>query len=387
MKILFVTEMIFAPKQGAQAMASAHFETLKQMYGSGNVDLVYINLPNTGSENGSAEYTYVQSQSSKIAHIINSFSGRPYFVSVKAQNQVVRKVAEGGYDLVWFDNVYFGGIARDIRNLNPQVKIVSYSHDVQIQRELRFYYSTHNFKHLMLSIKGIVAGEEAMMQTADAKFLLTKRDKTLTEYIYSNAKNLHILPVYFKDFARSFEPNEDAKQRDSNINLLFVGSHYRPNIEAAQWFALNVMPLLPPDFRFYIVGNGLEKVASLRSLQDDCIRLIGTCEDLNDWYRISDIVVGPILSGSGMKTKVAEALMFGRPFVGTDEALVGYEQTDACIRSNTAEEFAEAIQGLVRIGDLGFSPDRRKDFERFYSSEAAEAIISSCISDVFEQGA
>lgn len=387
MRVLFVTEMIYAPKQGAQAMAHAHFETLKQLYGPDNVDLVYIDLPNTGRDGVPAECTYVESQSSKFEHMINSFSGRPYFISAKAQNQVVKKAVDGDYDLVWFDNVYFGGIAREIRNLSPKVKIVSYSHDVQIQRELRFYYRTHNFKHLMLSVKGIVAGEEAMMQTADAKFLLTQRDKALTEYIYSSANNLHILPVYFKDFARSFEPVKDAKPADGTINLLFVGSHYRPNIEAAEWFSINVMPLLPMDYCFYIVGNGLEKVDELQNLSDDRIKLIGTCQDLNDWYCSSDIVVGPILSGSGMKTKVAEALMFGRPFVGTDEALVGYEQTDACIRCNTAEEFAQAIQGLVHEGNLGFSTDRRNDFERFYSSDAAAAVISSRISVLFEQGA
>ena len=38
---------------------------------------------------------------------------------------------------------------------------------------------------------------------------------------------------------------------------------------------------------------------------------------LETWYEKADVVISPIFLGSGMKTKTAEALMYGKPILGT----------------------------------------------------------------------
>ena len=49
--------------------------------------------------------------------------------------------------------------------------------------------------------------------------------------------------------------------------------------------------------------------------------------------------------GSGMKSKTAEALMYGKPILGTKEAFEGYDTDPAKVGAlcNTATEFIETI--------------------------------------------
>ena len=48
-----------------------------------------------------------------------------------------------------------------------------------------------------------------------------------------------------------------------------------------------------------------------------------------------------------MKVKIAEALMYDKPIIGTAEALEGYERTNSIVVCNTASEFVSAIRTLA----------------------------------------
>ena len=42
------------------------------------------------------------------------------------------------------------------------------------------------------------------------------------------------------------------------------------------------------------------------------VEVVGSVDDLGIWYVNSFFTIAPIFDGSGMKTKVAESLMFGK---------------------------------------------------------------------------
>ena len=82
----------------------------------------------------------------------------------------------------------------------------------------------------------------------------------------------------------------------------------------------------------------------MEELREDLTRnnvtVVGSVENLDEWYNKADLVVGPIFKGEGMKTKTCEALMYGKRYLGTDEALEGYEGTtiDAIQRTSLSKE-------------------------------------------------
>lgn len=66
--------------------------------------------------------------------------------------------------------------------------------------------------------------------------------------------------------------------------------------------------------RICIVGHGVEEMRS-RLERPGKVEVVGPVDGLDEWYLNARAVVAPIFDGSGMKTKIAEALMFGKRIV------------------------------------------------------------------------
>jgi len=82
-------------------------------------------------------------------------------------------------------------------------------------------------------------------------------------------------------------------------------------------------------------------------------------------------VVLPIISGSGMKTKTCEALMYGKRIFGTDEAFEGYGEVERaeCVRCSSADDFVTAINEYLQRDIPSFSPAARRYFSENFSTD------------------
>ena len=82
-----------------------------------------------------------------------------------------------------------------------------------------------------------------------------------------------------------------------------------------------------------------------------------------------------LFRSAGMKVKTAEALSFGKIFVGTDESLIGYRELagdllgNSIFVCNSKEEFARAINSCDFRN--GFSLENYEFFLKNYSVKAA----------------
>ena len=77
-----------------------------------------------------------------------------------------------------------------------------------------------------------------------------------------------------------------------------------------------------------------------------------------------------------MKAKIAEALMYDKPIIGTAEALEGYERTNSIVVCNTASEFVSAIRTLATSPALTGS--RRLFLDR-YSFDATLPLFKTLL--------
>ena len=121
-----------------------------------------------------------------------------------------------------------------------------------------------------------------------------------------------------------------------------------------------------------IVGKGFEKLK--RELERaGKVEVVGGVDALAEWYRNAHFVVAPIFDGSGMKTKVAEALMYGKKVVGTPEAFSGYEDVadKAGWVCESVDEFVAAIGLAQETITRGFDRELRAIYVREYSFGAA----------------
>ncbi|WP_186384030.1 glycosyltransferase [Methylobacterium dankookense] len=105
-------------------------------------------------------------------------------------------------------------------------------------------------------------------------------------------------------------------------SLGFIGHGNDPNLFSISKFAHAWSDSWKEEFpTLFIAGeicNSLENF-SLRG-----VRLVGYVDRVETFYEQMDIIVAPMLMGSGLKMKVAEALSMGMPVIGTRIAFEGF---------------------------------------------------------------
>ena len=109
-------------------------------------------------------------------------------------------------------------------------------------------------------------------------------------------------------------------------------------------FIKEVMPHINAEL--IIVGKGMDQFKEKFELTEN-VKVFGFVEDLSAFYYDASIVIAPIYSGGGMKTKIAEAMMYGKTILGTKEAFEGYERLkDVTLECNNADDFIDYISKL-----------------------------------------
>ncbi len=112
---------------------------------------------------------------------------------------------------------------------------------------------------------------------------------------------------------------------------VFTGQmDYSPNIDAVQWFAADILPLVRkahPGARFAIVGRApAEDVRALAVLPG--VTVTGEVPDVRPWLAAADAVVAPLLLARGVQNKLLEAMAMARPVVASAAAATGIDALD-----------------------------------------------------------
>lgn len=146
------------------------------------------------------------------------------------------------------------------------------------------------------------------------------------------------------ELASPFAPGERA--------LVFTGAmDYWPNIDAAVWFAREVLPALrrrDPAIRFYVVG--MNPGPAVRALAGNAATVVtGRVADVRPYLRYAAAVVAPLRVARGVQNKVLEAMAMARPVVATPasaHALGARPGEDLEVAADAAS-FAAAVHALI----------------------------------------
>ena len=369
MRILFVSDFLLVPYGGAQNSARAHINTLRSIVGENSVDIAAIQFSDEESE----KYILLPSINGRFKVIINEIKGNTAFISEKCNRIVYKLLDSNKYNVLFLDNSWFGKIAKYCKKHHPEIRIITYFHGVKHNSRLQYIKRKPYNPILYLDFLSAVYNERYVVKYSDSLLLLNERENKMLEKYYGHSADLY-LPVYFPDKMKSHAASEDINH---TFNILFVGGALPANKNGIKWFVSNVVPYLNGNFTLSIVGNTMDSLKNEIELNDN-ILAIGRVDFLDDYYENANVVIGPIFEGDGMKTKTAEALMYGKVFVGTDEALCGYEGLDE-YRCNSAVEFINMINKLIEINIPKYSEKMRKIYEKNHSMEMAKKVIERAL--------
>ncbi|HET9075981.1 MAG TPA: glycosyltransferase family 4 protein [Acidimicrobiales bacterium] len=141
---------------------------------------------------------------------------------------------------------------------------------------------------------------------------------------------------------------------------VFVGGmDYHANRQAVRWYRDAVLPELAAfgagDLVLDVVGHCPDDLA--RQLACDGIRFLGYASDLAATLRRYRVAVAPVVSGTGIKTKVLEAMGMGLCVVSTPLGVAGLPVShgEEVMVGGSARDFAAAL------AELWADPDRASD--------------------------
>ncbi|KQT45405.1 hypothetical protein ASG52_14660 [Methylobacterium sp. Leaf456] len=167
----------------------------------------------------------------------------------------------------------------------------------------------------------------------------------------------------------------------------FLGHGNDPNLFSISRFARAWGADWTPDRPELVIAG--EICRSLPGVEGPGVRLLGYLDRLADFYAQADLVVAPMLMGSGLKMKVGEALSYGRPVIGTAIGLEGFEPDDPAHRCRDTEAVKAAV--LTVVADRAALAELTAASERLFAryaavAEAAEAELIGLLSSHHEGG-
>lgn len=175
---------------------------------------------------------------------------------------------------------------------------------------------------------------------------------------------------------------------DENIRLVFLGDMSTPpNNDAVKYFMEEIYPLLPAEKRIelYIVGrNPTEYVKGLNS---DKIIVTGSVDDVRDYLTKNAIFITPMISGTGIKNKILEAMSMRLAVVSTSCGISGIDAINEIeyLCADTAVDFKDAIIKLCDDAEYRryLAKNARILVENKYSWNSSAEKINNIINKIF----
>ena len=257
------------------------------------------------------------------------------------------------YDIVFFDTSLYGEAVKYLREHCPQMKAVVHCHNF----EKKYYEDQEKNGGSNPDSRFASECEAAALQAADRIIYISQNDlEEISEcYGISSDRGILIPPA----LADGYQPCSCCETKEPYV--LFFGSAFYANIEAARFLIREVAP--HTEKKIVIAGSGMDCLAAEAAANTEILGYVPFPAELMNG---ACAFVSPVFSGSGAKVKTAEALMYGKYLIATEESLIGYNRAGMKLSvCRTAEEFARSISDADPSGT--FYDENRVIFERDHS--------------------
>lgn len=264
---------------------------------------------------------------------------------------IKKLIKEKRIDLLFFEQTWYGWLLW-------LLKIFTHK---------KIYIRAHNIEHLRFKSIGktwwklLFYYEKWTYNTADKVFFLTEEDRQKAVEVFQLAVNKTQVIPYGIDLAqiplKEANAVDNVKQRhlikpDENILLFYGTMGYKPNNDAVLYLLEKLQPALQkhPQFHYKIVvcGKNLPLTIEQKIKANPSIIYAGFVENLNEYIDAAKVVLNPVVTGGGVKTKAIDALARNANLVSTESGAIGIEK-NVCgnkliiVPDNDVNIFAQAI--------------------------------------------
>lgn len=239
-----------------------------------------------------------------------------------------KKIKKYQYTHIIFEHPYLMWLMFLIKK-TTRIHIILHTHNIESQR----FKSIGKKWWRILSVY-----EKYAMKIADSIWFKTEID---LQYAHNNFAidtfKCHVIPygTEIKKLPLAIEIENNRKkviqrhgiENDTHI-LLFNGTlSYKPNLDALMFILEVINPQLLNrhiNYKIIICGKGLPPyMEQLKAYKTRNIVYAGFVENIDEYFIACDIFLNPVKDGGGIKTKLVEALGYGKPCVSSQNGAIG----------------------------------------------------------------
>ncbi len=305
---------------------------------------------------------YRDTDTSAIGALMNLLSSDSYFVSrfyfKEFEEILIAKLKQTSFDVIQLEGLFMGVYLDAIRK-NTKAKVVLRAHNVEYliwERHIANEKNSIKRFYLKLQNKRLKKFEETVFEKVDAIAAITDADKVIIEKMNKKANVFTcITGVDLQDY----ELKKDVKKQENTL-FYFGSMDWLPNQEAVEWFIANCwndVLKLHPNCKFIIAGRNMPP--KFKNINLPNVQCIENVSDNVEFYSKYDLMLVPLLSGSGLRIKIIEGLSFGKAIVSTSIGAEGIPVANGkeLILADGKDAFIKAIDSVVR------SPKMKNDLE------------------------
>ena len=291
---------------------------------------------------------------------------------------LTEKLADEQFDIIQCQSLEMTPYLLYIRERWPQQTLVydAYNAEAELQR---MAYITDGAvpQKLPLALyswvqwKRIAALERKLGEKADAIIAVSEIDQQELQ------KAAGKTPVYLVPNGIQVSEYREPPEKQIPLqqpSLIFTGiMDYRPNVDAALWFANEILPQIPKT-HLYLVGNRPHpQIQALAGREN--ITVTGFVPDVMPYLHQGTVFVVPMRIGSGTRLKMLQAMAAGCAIVSTRVGAAGLAVThgEQMLLADETSAFANAVCDLLS------DPARRRNLSANAQSYVQEKFDWSVI--------
>lgn len=268
------------------------------------------------------------------------------FFSPDFNKRLIELLERDSYDFVHLESLFMTPYIHTIRKYS-KAKIILRSHNLEHLIWERLASSTGNtakrlyLKHLSVKLKKY---EYRTINEVDGIAAISFEDTSRYELLKCSVPLITIpFGINLKNYP--YQPLDLS----APISVFHIGSmDWEPNKEAISWLLDDIWPLVQKSgVQLHLAGKNMPGYITEQA--NESLIVHGEVDQAIHFMREHDIMIAPLLSGSGMRVKIIEAMGMGKAVITTKVGAEGisYTHNKNIIIADTAEEMALALSTLI----------------------------------------
>lgn len=272
------------------------------------------------------------------------FAGR--FWSTAFCDRLVGILEQERYDIIQLEHLYLCQYLRDIRKVSDG-KVILRAQNIENRVWQDYVLKMKNpflRKYLEMERHKLERFELRMAAEVDGIITFTETDAA---YFRNNTgrKEVASIPIGI-DLSNMAGVDLERQYLDFPIIYHLGSMDWRPNIQGLRWFVKKILPAVVrvlPDIRIFIAGRNMPH--RFFGYATGNLTVEGVVDDALKYQEDKAILVVPLLSGSGIRVKILEAMALGKTVISTSLGATGIPavHNESILIADSPEEFAAQI--------------------------------------------